>query len=124
GHLTRKGDDPLVAGLVIVFQLARIEKAIFDLWERYYTSCPWEPRSCQWPSDVIDYEMSLRNALHLLLNSVRSVLESETDSAEPRAQEVLGDAAARDGCFNRGDVLEEIIDKELPWPWLPELRAK
>ena len=129
GQLTRKGDDPLVAGLVIVFQLARIEKAVFDLWERYYASCPWEPRGCSWESDVTDYEMSLRNALHLLLNGVRSVLESETDSdargpAESRAHEASGDAAAQDGCFYSGDVLEEIIDRELPWPWPPKLRPK
>ena len=104
-YLTRKGDDPLVAGLVIVFQLARIEKAVFDLWEKYYGSYRWDPRGCLWPSDVNDFERSLRNALRLLLNGIRSFSASQADSAEP------------DESFSRDDVLEEMIDADLPWPW-------
>lgn len=111
-YLTRKGDDPLVAGLVIVFQLARIEKAVFDLWERHYSSYLWNPRGCLWPSDVNDSDLSLRNALRLLLNGIRSLSASQADSAEP------------DECFNRGDVLEEMVDADLPWPWVPKLKER
>ncbi len=111
-YLTRKGDDPLVAGLVIVFQLARIEKAVFDLWEKYYSSYLWDPRGCRWPSDVNDFDRSLRNALRLLLNGIRSLLASHADSAEPEE------------CFSRGDVLEEMVDADLPWPWEPALKFK
>lgn len=109
-YLPRKGDAPLVAGLVIVFQLARIEKAIFDLWEKHYSDYLWEPRSCRWPSDKNEFDKNLRNALRLLLNGIRSHLTSHADSP--------------DECFRRGDVLEEMIDADLPWPWQPELKPR
>lgn len=111
-YLTRKGDDPLVAGLVIVFQLGRIEKAVFDLWEKHYSSYVWDPRGCRWPEDVNTFDRSLRNALRLLLNGARSYVRSQA-----------GDIGPEDG-FTPDDVLETMVDAELPWPWEPGLELR
>jgi hypothetical protein len=95
-----EGNGHIVRGIVILFQLIRIEQYTFQAWEERYKSNPWDARAAAWTSDFNDPERSLRKALHWLLNLIHSFRR-------------LGPAHTRPESFSRDEFLSEVCGREI-----------
>jgi hypothetical protein len=93
-----EGDGHLVRGLVVVFQLIRIEQYVFHAWEERYKSNPWDAQAGAWASDLYDQEKSLRKALHRLLNLIHSLPRRDPKSPVPET-------------FSRDEFLSEVCGR-------------
>lgn len=96
-----EGNGHIVRGLVIVFQLIRIEQYVFRAWEERYKSNRWDARAGAWASDLYDQERSLRKALHRLLNLIHSFRRPGPEHPLPEA-------------FSRDEFLSEVCGREVP----------